>query len=187
MMIVQIKNIRSYIYSMLFLLAAFCSSKGFAQAESAREEDYFRILRVPTPEGVFLEVGGLCTLPNGDLAVTTRRGDVFIVENPTSQRPYFGTFASGLHEVLGLAYKDGALYCTQRGELTKLVDTDYGWQGRCSRNSVAWPLSGNYHEYTFGQAGTRWSFLCYLQYWFSGRDWWHPTSPVPWRGWTLNM
>src|SRR6188508_2613247 len=76
-----------------------------AQSESAKEEDYFKIMRVPAPEGVILEVGGLCTLPNGDLGVTTRRGDVFIVENPTSQRPFFRKFASGMHEVLGLAYK----------------------------------------------------------------------------------
>jgi hypothetical protein len=82
--------------------------KTWAQAESAKEEDYFKIMRIPAPEGVILEVGGLCTLPNGDLGITTRRGDVFIVENPTSQRPFFRKFASGLHEALGLAYKDGA-------------------------------------------------------------------------------
>ena len=42
--------------------------------ESAKEEDFFRIFKVRSPEGTLLEVGGLCTLPNGDLAVTTRRG-----------------------------------------------------------------------------------------------------------------
>src|SRR5437868_11712642 len=109
----------------LLLISAFgFSFKVSAQSESAKEEDYFKVMRVPAPEGVILEVGGLCTLPNGDLGVTTRRGDVFIVQNPSSQRPFFRKFASGMHEVLGLAYKDGALYCAQRGELTKLVDTD---------------------------------------------------------------
>jgi hypothetical protein len=44
--------------------------KGWSQAESAKEEDYFKIMRVPAPEGVILEVGGLCTLPNGNLAAT---------------------------------------------------------------------------------------------------------------------
>ena len=61
--------------------------------ESAKEEDYFKINKLRSPEGLILEVGGLCTLPNGDLAVTTRRGDVFIVENPTSKKPYFRKFA----------------------------------------------------------------------------------------------
>src|SRR5215510_8584094 len=95
----------------------------WSQAESAKEEDYFKIMRLPAPEGFILEVGGLCTLPNGDLGVTTRRGDVFIVENPTSQRPHIRKFATGMHEVLGVVYKNGALYCAQRGELTKLMDT----------------------------------------------------------------
>ena len=187
MMIVQIKNIRSYIYSMLFLLAAFCSSKGFAQAESAREEDYFRILRVPTPEGVFLEVGGLATMPNGDLAVATRRGDVFIIENPTSQKPHFVTFASGLHEVLGLAYKDGALYCTQRGEFTKLVDTDHDGVADVVETVLSWPLSGNYCEYNYLKQAPDGSFFITCNIAFPEVEWWRPTSPVPWRGWTLHV
>lgn len=69
---------------MLALAIAGFGMEGRSQAESAKEEDYFKIMRVPAPEGVILEVGGLCTLPNGNLGVTTRRGDVFIVENPTS-------------------------------------------------------------------------------------------------------
>ena len=100
---------------MLVMLCLF--AKVTSGQESPKEEDYFRILKVSSPEGTLLEVGGLCTLPNGDLGISTRRGDIFIVENPTSARPYFRKFASGLHEVLGLVYKDGSLYCAQRGEL----------------------------------------------------------------------
>ena len=51
--------------------------------ESAKEEDFFKINKIHSPEGMVLEVGGLCTMPDGNLAVTTRRGDVYIVENPT--------------------------------------------------------------------------------------------------------
>ena len=86
----------------------------FAQ-ESPKEEDYFKITRVPAPEGLLLEVGGLTMLPNGNLGVSTRRGDVFVVENPTSGRPYFKKFASGLHEALGFYYENGAFYAVQRG------------------------------------------------------------------------
>ena len=110
--------------SIIAVAILFLSQNFLNAQESAKEEDYFRIMKVSSPEGTLLEVGGLCTLPNGDLAITTRRGDVFIVENPTSQRPHTRKFASGMHEVLGVAYKNGALYCAQRGELTKLVDTD---------------------------------------------------------------
>lgn len=107
-------------------------------------------MKVATPEGVILEVGGLVNLPNGNLGISTRRGDVFIVENPTSSRPYFRKFASGLHEILGLAYKDGAFYCAQRGELTKLVDTNVDGKADVYETIYSWPLSGHYHEYSFG-------------------------------------
>ncbi|HZG24968.1 MAG TPA: c-type cytochrome, partial [Chitinophagaceae bacterium] len=152
-----------------------------------KEEDYFRIMRVSAPEGLILEVGGLCTLPNGDLGVTTRRGDVFIVENPTSQRPFFRKFASGMHEVLGLAYKDGALYCAQRGELTKLVDTNMDGKADVYETVYAWPLTGNYHEYSYGpKIASDGSFFVTLNG-TCPEFWWHMQSDAPWRGWTLNI
>lgn len=158
-----------------------------AQSESAKEEDYFKIMRVPSPEGVLLEVGGLCTLPNGDLGVTTRRGDVFIVQNPTSQRPYFRKFASGMHEVLGLAYKDGALYCAQRGELTKLVDTDMDGKADVYETVYAWPITGNYHEYSYGpKLAPDGSFFVTLNC-TCPPAWWHMQSKAPWRGWALHI
>jgi cytochrome c551/c552 len=189
-MIGSLKNIldKNYLPALLITLAAagFSVHAG-AQAESAKEEDYFKIMRVPAPEGVILEVGGLCTLPNGNLGVTTRRGDVFIVENPTSQRPYFRKFASGMHEVLGIAYKEGALYCAQRGELTKLVDTDMDGKADVYETVYAWPVSGNYHEYSFGpKIAPDGSFFVTLNLGFPA-DWWHPKSMVPWRGWALKI
>ncbi len=165
-----------------------CSKKIWAQAESASEEDYFKILRIPVPEGLMLEVGGLAVLPNGDLGVTTRRGDVYIVENPSSPRPYFRKFATGLHEVLGLEYKDGALYCAQRGELTKLIDNNKDGKAEVYETVYAWPISGNYHEYSFGpKLAPDGSFFVTLNLGFPDVVWWHPQSFVPWRGWTLRI
>ncbi len=155
--------------------------------ESAKEEDFFRILKVRSPEGTLLEVGGLCTLPNGDLAVTTRRGDIFIVENPTSSKPYFRKFASGLHEVLGAAYKNGSLYVVQRGELTRLYDSNMDGKADVFETIYAWPISGNYHEYSFGpKLANDGSFFVTLNLGFPD-VWWHPRSFVPWRGWTLHI
>src|SRR3954470_19472403 len=91
------------------------------------ESDFYRMTTLPIPEGVVLEVGGLETLPDGRLGVATRRGDVWIVDNPSSLnggRPHFTRFAQGLHEAVGLMYRDGALYTAQRSELTRLRDTD---------------------------------------------------------------
>jgi hypothetical protein len=155
--------------------------------ESAKEEDYFKILRIPTPQGIVLEVGGLAVLPNGDLGVTTRRGDIFIVENPTSQTPFFRKYASGLHEVLGLAYKNGALYCAQRGELTKLVDSNMDGKADIFETVYAWPISGNYHEYSFGPVlAPDGSFFVSANVGFPD-EWWRPKSFVPWRGWMMHI
>lgn len=172
------------------LLATMLSSgfgiEGLAQ-ESPMEEDFFKIMRVPAPEGTLLEVGGLVVLPNGNLGVSTRRGDIFIVENPTAARPYFRKFASGLHEVLGLAYKDGALYAAQRGELTKLTDTNGDGKADKFETIYAWPLSGNYHEYSFGpKIAPDGSFFVSANLGFPD-PWWHAKSLVPWRGWMMKI
>ena len=190
----DIKHIKSIFFTattakfwLAIVCAIGCVQLVAAQAEPARDDDYFKIMKVSAPEGIILEVGGLCTLPNGNLAVTTRRGDVFIVENPTSPRPYFRKFASGMHEVLGVVYKNGALYCVQRGELTKLVDTNMDGEADVYETVYAWPLSGNYHEYSFGpKLAPDGSFFVSLNLGFPP-VWWHPKSLVPWRGWALHI
>ncbi len=182
-----VKTLKYTHRSILFFMAMAFAMQGWCQSESPREEDFFKIMRVPAPEGVILEVGGLCTMPNGNLAVTTRRGDIFIVENPSSQRPYFRKFASGLHEVLGVAYKDGALYCAQRGELTKLQDTNMDGKADVYETIYAWPLTGNYHEYSFGpKLAADGSFFVTLNC-TCPPIWWHMKSKVPWRGWALHI
>ncbi|WP_162051920.1 c-type cytochrome [Pontibacter pamirensis] len=155
--------------------------------ESPMEEDFFKIMRISSPEGTLLEVGGLTVLPNGNLGVSTRRGDIFIVENPTSAQPFFRKFASGLHEVLGLAYKDGALYAAQRGELTKMTDTNNDGKADLFETVYAWPLSGNYHEYSFGpKIAPDGSFFVSANLGFPN-PWWHAKSLVPMRGWMMRI
>lgn len=172
------------LFCAIFLSAV---STGILAQESPQEEDFFKIFKVSTPEGILLEVGGLTVLPNGDLGVSTRRGDVYIIENPTSLRPYFRKFASGLHEVLGLAYKDGALYAAQRGELTRMLDTNNDGKADRFETVYAWPISGNYHEYSFGpKIALDGSFFVSTNLGFP-HPWWHATSLVPWRGWVLRI
>lgn len=172
----------------LFTAATLLLSNSSTAQESPKEEDFFRISRISTPEGIILEVGGLAVLPNGNLGISTRRGDVYIVENPTSSRPYFRKFASGLHEILGLAYKDGALYCAQRGELTKLVDTNSDGKADIYETVYAWPLSGHYHEYSFGpKIGPDGSFFVSGNVAFGDEEWWRGESRVPGRGWMMRI
>ncbi|SDM07309.1 Cytochrome c551/c552 [Daejeonella rubra] len=181
------KNINKLYKTVLLAAFVFSGISAFAQ-ETPKEEDFFKIMKVATPEGIILEVGGLVNLPNGDLGISTRRGDVFIVENPTSSRPYFRKFASGLHEILGLAYKDGAFYCAQRGELTKLVDTNMDGKADVYETIYSWPLSGHYHEYSFGpKIAPDGSFFVTGNVAFGNEEWWRGESRVPWRGWAMRI
>ncbi len=174
-------------YVATLILVLCFSISAFAQ-ETQSEEDYFDIVDVRTPEDILLEVGGLTLLPNGDLGVATRRGDVFIVENPTSSNPYFRQLATGLHEVLGLTYKDGALYLAQRGELTKLEDTNMDGKADVVETIYDWPLSGHYHEYSFGPViAPDGSFFVSANVAFGDQQWWRGESRVPWRGWMMRI
>jgi cytochrome c551/c552/glucose/arabinose dehydrogenase len=174
-------------FKLLAMLAISFSTTVFAQ-ETPKEEDFYKIVKVRIPEGPVLEVGGLVTLPNGDLGISTRRGDVYIVENPTSNRPYFRKFATGLHEILGIAYKDGAIYVAQRGELTKLVDKNMDGKADVYETVYAWPLSGHYHEYSFGpKIAKDGSFFVTANVAFGDEEWWRAESRVPMRGWSMNI
>ncbi|WP_020528113.1 c-type cytochrome [Flexithrix dorotheae] len=185
--LIKLKAGKSLISLFALLFSTVFLSNVSAQ-ESPLEEDFFKIMKVPSPEGTILEVGGLTTLPNGDLAISTRRGDVYIVENPTSMNPYFRKFASGLHEILGLEYKDGALYCAQRGELTKLVDTNKDGYADVYETVSAWPISGHYHEYSYGpKIAPDGSFFVSGNVAFGNEEWWRGESRVPWRGWIFKI
>ncbi|PWS26898.1 hypothetical protein DHW03_12795 [Pedobacter yonginense] len=177
-----------YTFKTLTILALSLSFSTLFAQETPKEEDFFRINKVKVPEGPILEVGGLVTLPNGDLGISTRRGEVYIVQNPTSTKPYWKRFAYGLHEILGLAYKDGALYVAQRGELTKLIDKDMDGKADVYETVYAWPLSGHYHEYSFGpKIAADGTFLVTANVAFGDEEWWRAESRVPMRGWAMNI
>jgi hypothetical protein len=65
------KNINKIYKTVLLGVFALASISAFAQ-ETPKEEDFSKIMKVATPEGIILEVGGLVNMPNGDLAISTR-------------------------------------------------------------------------------------------------------------------
>ncbi len=176
-------NIRRFL---TFLLFTFFSLVSFAQKGAPTEEDYYRMIKIPIPEGIVLEAGGLEVMPNGKLAVSTRRGDIYMVENAfkeTGDDAKFTLWAEGLHEVLGLSFADGWLYATQRPEVTRIKDLDDDGRADLFETvSDAWEISGDYHEYNFGskfdKEGNMWLVLC-LTGSFS--------SKVPFRGWCVRV
>src|SRR5262245_53098239 len=104
----------------VFLL---CACAAFAQ--SRKEDDYYRIVRFPMQDRIVLEAGALEFLPDGKLAVATRRGEIYLLDQPLAANPEdanLSPFATGMHEILGLAWENGWLYCVQRGEVTRIND-----------------------------------------------------------------
>ncbi len=117
-----------------------------------RERDYYRIVELPIPKDLVIEAGAFTALPDGRIAVGTRRGEIYFVSGADGERPQpvYQLFASGLDEIFGLAWKDDALYVTQSCELTRVTDTT--GDGKADRYEVvsdAWGY-GTYHEYAFG-------------------------------------
>jgi hypothetical protein len=124
------------------LAILFTATAAFGQTQS----DYYRIETYDLPQGVNFEASGLAVLPNGKLAVGLRKGEVWIEGDKGFKR-----FATGLHEILGLAWHDGALYATQRAEVTRLRDTDGdGVADEYLAAARGWGVSGAYHEYAYG-------------------------------------
>ncbi len=164
----------------LLLLLGFCllcSPSLTAQEES----DYYVIEQVKIPGDVLLEVGGMDIFEDGRLAVCTRRGEVYIISNSGPDASY-QLFARGLHEPLGIGIKDGDIYVTQRGEVTRLHDRDGNGKADVYMTVYQIPLTGNYHEYHYGplwQADG--SFLTTLNVGWEGKG----VSKAKWRGWMM--
>jgi hypothetical protein len=182
------------------------SLNALAQTADLAEQEYYKILTFPTPPNTALEVGSIELLPNGDLALGTRRGEIWMVSNaqssdvegvwnqkdqlfeagPSSSNKKairYTRFAEGQHEVLGLAHQSGWLYTTNRYEVARLKDeTGKGKATRFETVCDRWGVSGDYHEYAFGSRfdknGDLWILSC-LTGSFS--------SKVPFRGWALRV
>lgn len=148
------------------------------------EANYYRIVEIPIPDGLALEAGSFEAMPDGRLAIGTRRGDILLVkgafdENP---RPTYHRYAAGLDEVMGLAYRDGTFIVTQQTEVTRIGDTDN--DGRADRFDTLSDLWGfrNYHEFAFGSKpdadGNVWVALCLSASY---------RSEVPFRGWCVKV
>jgi len=155
-------------------------------AEAPKESDFYTITNLPAPEGASIEGGGIELLPDGKVAVCTRRGQVWIIEGAAGHpdKPAKWTlFAEYLHEPLGLAWRDGWLYVVQRPEVTRLRDEDGDGRADVFETvSDGWGIKGDYHEYTFGsqfdREGNLWCVLC-----LTGSF----TAEALYRGWVLRV
>ncbi len=149
-----------------------------------QESKYYRIVEIPAPEGTAIEAGSFEVMPDGCLAIGTRRGDIFLVNGAFDQHPQptYHRYASGLDELMGMSFKDGAFYVTQQTEVTKITDTDNN--GRADRFETLSDVWGfrHYHEFAFGSKlddeGNIWVALCLSKSYH---------SDAPFRGWCLKV
>jgi glucose/arabinose dehydrogenase len=165
---------------------------GLALAQAPAQSDYYQVDFLRAPTGEVLEVGGLDFFSDGRLAVSTRRGQVWIITNPLAEDPaqaHFELFAEGLFEGLGLAIVDDELFVLQRTELSRLSDLDGdGTADEIECLSDDWGYSGNYHEFAFGlPVDDEGNFYLSLNLGFFNPKWWHGKSVVRDRGWLLRV
>ena len=150
-----------------------------------RESEYYRMVDIPLPEELAIEAGSFEVMPDGKrLAIATRRGDILLADGVFQEHPQpsFKTFASGLDEVFGMAYRDGSFWVTQQTEATKI--TDRSGDGRADHFetlSDAWGFR-HYHEFSFGSKpdaeGNIWVALCLSKSYH---------SDAPFRGWCVKI
>ncbi len=152
----------------------------------------FSVDYLSPPKGEVLEVGGMGFMSDGDLVVSTRRGQVWRISNPNATDPsdaHFTLICEGLHEGMGLAVVDNGIFIAQRCELSKLVDLD-GDEIIDEIQTVTqdWGMSGNYHEFGFGlPVDSEGNMYVSLNVGFWNPHWWHGKSRAPYRGWVLKV
>ncbi|MCP3917113.1 MAG: hypothetical protein GY711_16315 [bacterium] len=178
--------------SWVALLALGCTSTAPRALEpeltnEPTEADYYDLVSYATPENLVLEVSAVAMLPDGRPMLATRRGEVYIVEGVFDGGELtYKLFADGLQEPLGLLVEDdGWIVVGQRGELSRMRDTD-GDDHIDVLETICddWNLSGNYHEYCFGpRKDADGNYWLTLNKPFGGE----PFGKVKWRGFAVRI
>jgi hypothetical protein len=157
---------------------------GSGELRAPGGDESYKIEYFPLPPEAELLITGMDWLPNGDLAVCTWLGEIYIVRNATGdvRKATYQRFASGLMEPLGLAANNGEIFVVQKGELTKVVDSDRdGVADRFECVNSSWGFSGNYHSFSFGPLVTPQNdFFVFV----SGQ---RGLYDVPYQGWCLKI
>lgn len=155
-------------------------------ASAAKPPDFYLREEIPLPPGEVMEIGSIALMPERKIAVATRRGDVWICSGAYGDdlsQVTWKKFAQNLHEPLGMFWKDGALWLTQRPEVSKIEDRDGdGLADTFETINAGWGIKGDYHEYAFGSTpdknGDIWVVLC-----LTGSF----TADSDWRGWCVRV
>ncbi len=156
------------------------------QTHAVEQSDFYIREEIPLPKGEVMEIGSIALMPDQKVAVTTRRGDLWICEGAYADdlsKVTWSKFAENLHEPLGMFWKDGSFWVHQRPEFTRITDTAGDGRGdKFETICDGWGISGDYHEYNFGsdpdKEGNVWNVLCLTG--SSGAN-------ADWRGWGMRI
>lgn len=172
--------------SFIFFALIFAGVCLWADFEDPRMSDYYSREVLPLPAGEVIEPGSIALLPDDRVLVGTRRGELWICEgaygddlSKVTWKKYF----DGMHEPLGMFWKEGALHYTDREQYGRLIDRNGDDHPDVVETiSAPWGINGNYHEYAFGTTpdpqGNVYVTLC-LTGSFSAHS--------NWRGWVLKL
>lgn len=155
-------------------------------ANAAQQSDFYTREEIPLPPNEIMEIGSIALMPDQQVAVTTRRGDLWICKGAYGDdlsKVTWKKFAQNLHEPFGMFWKDGSLWLTQRPEVSRITDTDKdGIADDFETICQDWGITGDYHEFAFGsdpdKEGNVWITLC-----LTGSY----TAEAPWRGWCVRV
>ncbi|MDP4647181.1 MAG: hypothetical protein NWR51_00750 [Akkermansiaceae bacterium] len=132
--------------------------EGPGKGQKLTEAHPAAIIKNLTPPGIESKIGGIAFRPDGTMVVSTWEytGSVYFITGYESGNPAdlkISLFADGLLEPLGIATVGERIFIAQKHELTELIDHDGNGiadEHRCV--SDAWPVSSNFHLFTFGPA-----------------------------------
>jgi glucose/arabinose dehydrogenase len=149
------RNVRATVGLAVLCAAVLPAMAGVKKdARPATEADYYKLLTFTPPPGEVLEAGAIEILSGDKVAVGTRRGEIWVIDNAYAADPskaVFSRYAHGLHEVLGLGKKGEWLYVTQRPDITRIKDTKGAGKADVFETVTdIWEINGDYHEYAFG-------------------------------------
>ncbi|MBM3788263.1 MAG: hypothetical protein FJW30_28335 [Acidobacteria bacterium] len=110
----------------------------------------YKVENVPLPRDIAPEVAGVAFGVDGKLAVSFRRGYLYLLDVKSGR---WSRFAEGLQSPLGVlpGAKAGEYYIAHLPELTRVADTDGDGKADVYETVAdGWGISGNYHEFLYG-------------------------------------
>lgn len=144
-------------------VAALAAALALAAAPAAAQDEPppvmpegYTIETVATPEGARFEVAGLDVNAAGDIAVSTRIGDIWILPAESAAGPaekaQWHQFGEGLGEPLGVLWEpDGSILSAHKPELSRLKDEDGDGVAELYENVAnGFSFNDNYHEFHYG-------------------------------------